>query len=141
MPTNTDTVLGLDVGSRRVGVATASLIARLPNPLTTLDRDGSFFSKLKSIIEREGVNQIVVGWPRNLEGDKTGQTEATQDFIKELREKVDLPVHLQDEAVTSKQAEAELQGRGKAYNRSDIDALAAAYILEDFLSEHKGKVS
>lgn len=141
MPTNTDTVLGLDVGSRRVGVATASLTARLPNPLTTLDRDDAFFSNLKSIIEKEGANRIVVGLPRNLAGDATGQTEATKDFIKELREQIDLPVHLQDEAVTSRQAEAELEARGKPYNRGDIDALAATYILEDFLSENKGKVS
>ena len=59
------------------------------------------------------------------------------EFTKQLKQSFNLPVYFQDEAVTSKQAEAELQARGKHYEKSDIDALAATYILEDWLGEHK----
>jgi len=128
-------ILALDVGTRRVGIAMASAAARLPQPLATLQRDDSFFEKLKAVIESENIGQLVVGLPRSLTGDSTGQTEATQTFVAELKQQIDLPIQLQDEAVTSRQAENELQSRGRAYRREDIDALAATYILEDFLNE------
>lgn len=134
MPTAPESILGLDVGDQRVGLAATSLAARLPKPLTTLKRDDTFFDALQRIIEAENVTTLVVGWPRNLSGDSTEQTRRTEDFTGELRRRYKLPVHRQDEAVTSRQAEAELRARGKAYARGDIDALAATYILEDFLA-------
>jgi putative Holliday junction resolvase len=127
-------ILGLDVGERRVGVAVASLESRLPQPLTTLERNDSFFTELQAIMETEGVTQLVIGLPRNLSGEATSQTDMTQRFVGELKQRFSQPMHLQDEAVTSKQAEAELKARGKTYQKSDIDALAATYILEDFLA-------
>jgi putative Holliday junction resolvase len=130
-------ILGLDVGDRRIGVAVASLAARLPRPLTTLIRDNGFFDALQAVIAAEHVETLVVGFPRGLSGQHTAQTAAIEAFTDELRQHCELPVHLQDESVTSKQAEAELEARGKAYTRPDIDALAATYILEDFLAEHR----
>jgi putative Holliday junction resolvase len=128
-------VLALDVGNKRVGVAMASLMVRLPRPLLTLDRDNSLFAELIEVINREDVGAIVVGWPRGLDGQDTGQTRATQSFIDELRQQITgLPIYKQDEALTSKQAEEELQARGKNYNKGDIDSLAASYILDDWLS-------
>jgi len=130
-------VLGLDVGARRVGVATASLASHLPRPLTTLMRDDKFFPALRNLIADEDAAALVVGLPRGLEGQVTAQTKAVEAFTDELKQHSDLPVHLQDEAVTSKQAEAELKSRGKPYRRGDIDALAATYILEDWLSAQR----
>lgn len=135
MPAITKSILALDVGEQRVGVSVASLTARLPRPLVTLKRDDTFFTELKDIIETENVEALVVGFPRGLGGQHTAQTRATESFTDELRKHCELPVHLQDEAVTSKQAEAELQRRGKPYARGDIDALAATYILEDWLAD------
>lgn len=128
-------VLALDVGEARVGVALASLIARLPQPLATLKRGEGFWSDLQKIIEEEAVGELVVGLPRNLSGQNTAQTATVQAFAEELKQKVNLPIHFQDEAVTSQQAEAELEGRHKPYSKGDIDALAATYILEDYLSQ------
>jgi putative Holliday junction resolvase len=131
----------LDVGSKRVGVAVASLASRLPRPLVTLIRDDSFFPALQDIIESESVETLVVGLPRGLDGQHTGQTRDTEVFKAELSRRCALPVHMQDEAVTSKRAEAELEARGKPYKRGDIDALAATYILEDFLAGHREPVA
>jgi putative pre-16S rRNA nuclease len=133
MPINHKSVLALDVGQARVGVALASLAARLPNPLLTLPRGDRFFDQLADIIRREDAGALVVGLPRGLDGQTTAQTVAIGKFVKELKEHTDLPVHLQDEALTSHQAEAELRRRGKVYAKADIDALAATYILEDWL--------
>lgn len=141
MATAPKSILALDVGEQRVGIAVASLAARLPRPLVTLKRDNTFFKELKSIMETENVETLAVGLPRGLGGQHTDQTRAVEAFADELRRQCGLPVHLQDEAVTSKQAEAELEARGKPYVRGDIDALAATYILEDFLAEHRELVA
>jgi putative Holliday junction resolvase len=137
VPATLRSVLALDVGEQRVGVAVASLAACLPRPLATLKQDENFFTALKGIIKTENVEALAVGFPRGLGGQHTAQTRAVEAFTDELRKNCSLPVHFQDEAVTSKQAEAELEARGKPYARGDIDALAATYILEDFLAEHR----
>ena len=136
MQTATKTVIALDVGSSRIGVALSNAEARLAHPLTTLSA-ATALSDLKDIVEGHHVAAIVVGWPRGLAGQVTEQTQTTQDFIKMLHQHFDVPIHKQDEAVTSRQAEAELKTHGKPYKRSDIDALAATYILEDFLRDNK----
>lgn len=129
-------VLALDYGATRTGVAIVSSESRLPRPLTTL-RAEDFFESLNKLIERENVTNLVVGLPRGIEGQRTAQTEAAEAFVSQLQAKFSLPVDTQDEAVTSKKAEAELDARGKPYKQEDIDALAATYILDDWLLEHK----
>lgn len=131
-----NSILALDVGAQRTGVAVASLAARLPHPLITLQKDETFWTTLENIVEVEKIGLIVVGFPRNLQGRETAQTQAIKDFITELKTHFALPIELQDEALTSKHAETELRARGKLYTKEDIDALAATYILEDYLTSH-----
>lgn len=131
-------VLALDVGSKRVGVAVASLQARLPRPLVTLNAsEDKLLPSLEDIIRKEDVGRLVVGLPRGMSGQQTAQTEFTMRLTKTLQAHFDLPIDMQDEALTSKHAEQELQKRGKPYQPGDIDALAATYILEDWFSEHQ----
>ncbi len=118
-------------------MAIASYSARLPRPLTTLIQGEGFLDELKKIVEAEDVSDIVIGLPRGMQGQDTEQTIAIATFAKEIKHQIDLPVHFQDEAVTSKLAESELQARGKNYAKADIDALAATYILEDWFADHK----
>ncbi len=137
MPAAPRSILALDVGEKRIGVAIASLVARLPHPLITLDTDETLFRTLENIVEVEAVGALVVGFPRGMQGQKTAQTAAIEQFTQKLRQHFILPINMQDESLTSKRAEAELEARGKVYAKGDIDALAATYILEDFLSENK----
>jgi putative Holliday junction resolvase len=127
-------LLGLDFGSRRVGVAVASLTARLPRPLVTLTNDEKFFDALERYVKEESVVGLVVGLPRSLDSEATPQTRAAEQFSAELLTRFKLPVYPQDEALTSRMAEAELAKKGD-YQKEDVDALAAAYILDDFLRE------
>lgn len=137
MPTTPRSVLALDVGSKRIGVAVASMIARLPRPLVTLNAtDRRLFTTLESIIQSENVGRLVIGLPRGMEGQQTAQTESTLEFTKLLKTHFDMPIDMQDEALTSQHAENELQSRGKPYQPGDIDALAATYILSDWFAEH-----
>lgn len=128
-------LLALDVGQRRVGVAIADTIARLARPLTTLDYSSEVTDAVIALANKHQAQAIVVGLPRGLSGQHTQQTIFTEEFVKVLKQKTAIPVHMQDEAVTSAQAEQELQQRGKSYTKKDIDALAATYILEDFLRD------
>jgi putative Holliday junction resolvase len=127
-------IAALDFGGKRVGVAIADLASRLPRPLKTLMNGPHLFDELSSLISEEEITLIVIGLPRNLSGDDTYQTRLTRQFAQRLR-KHGFPVVLQDEAGTSDLARSELEARRKPYARSDIDALAACYILEDYLKE------
>lgn len=127
-------ILALDVGERRIGVAIASEIARLARPLTTLINDEHLMPSLQQMLKDESITTIVIGLPRNLSGDDTPQT----DYVRKFTEQLDRDMIIfQDEALTSRKAEVELEQRGKPYSKGDIDALAATYILEDYLNQSR----
>lgn len=129
-------IIALDVGTVRVGIAMANTIARLPSPYKTLANTETIFDEIAAIITAEDVETVVVGLPRNLSGDDTDQTRYCRNFARQLEEYS--TIELQDEALTSAKAESELKQVGKPYTKGDIDALAATYILEDYLMIHKG---
>lgn len=133
-----ETLIALDVGERRIGVARAFLAAPFPTPLQTLDNPETFVADIVAICRSQKAAALVVGLPRSLNGEDTGQTRRVRDFVAKLEPELTIPVYWTDEAVTSAQAETELQKRGKPYVKADIDALAATYILEDYCKEHSG---
>lgn len=128
-------ILALDVGERRIGVAIASKLARLPRPLTTLNNEGAIWQRIEDLAQQEAADVVVVGLPRNLSGEDTAQTAYVRAFVQPSSK---FSVVFQDEALTSQKAESELKSRGKPYEKGDIDALAATYILEDYLQQHAG---
>lgn len=129
-------LLALDVGDRRVGVAIASAQARIASPLTTIIRGDSILEEVQSLADEHSAGLLVVGLPRGLDGQHTAQTMAVEEFKASLEQVLAIPVYWQDEALTSRQAESELISRGKPYKKEDIDALSATYILEDFMRDH-----
>ena len=129
-------ILGLDIGSVRVGVSRAVWPDGIPSRLTVLTNDLDLSLNLARLIEQENASLIVAGLPRSLEGNETNQTRATLEQIERLRVDLKVPIYLQDEAATSLKAEAELKTSGKEYAKEDIDALSAIYILDDFINEH-----
>lgn len=126
-------VVALDVGNKRIGVARASLAAGIASPLTTLNNDETVFGKIADLCNEHNATAVVVGLPRDMSGNDTAQTELTRQFVGQLTKAVNLPVKWQDEAATSLKAEDELKARRKPYAKADIDALAATFILEDYL--------
>lgn len=131
-----DNYLALDVGDRRIGVAIASAVAKIATPLITVENTDGIFDELADMCKAQAVGTIVVGLPRTLNGSDTAQTVRSRQFAAELAERLGTRVVLQDEALTSVQAERELERRGKAYTKGDIDALAACLILDDYIQEH-----
>lgn len=132
------TIIALDVGDRRIGVALANAQARIASPLTTLIRGESTTHDIQALIDEHAAMALVVGLPRGLDGQNTQQTMAVEEFKSELERSLAIPVYWQDEALTSRQAESELRDRGKPYKKEDIDSLSATYILEDFMRDRPG---
>lgn len=134
--TNKHTYLGLDVGERRIGLALADSIGRIAQPNATLLVDGTERDMLEQIIKENDVTNLVVGRPRNQAGELSEQTASVERFVQEVLVPIGLPIHWQDESLTSVIAEERLLVRKKPYQKADIDAEAAAIILQDYLNEH-----
>jgi putative holliday junction resolvase len=134
MPQVTNHLLGLDLGDKRVGVALASEKTKLSTALVTLDNDQNLIQKLKELIEAYSVETVVIGLPRSLNGQDSPQTIKVRQTIEQLTEDLKVKIVAQDEALSSVRAEEELRRRGKIFAKTDIDKLAAALILEDYLA-------
>jgi putative holliday junction resolvase len=130
------TLLALDIGEKRIGVAIATLDSKLPRPLVTLINDQELINNLRSIIEGQQVEQIVAGLPRGLDGQETAQTAQVRSIVKDIEKELGIILKFQDEALTSVKAEEELSSHGKIYQKADVDKLAATYILQDYINEH-----
>lgn len=128
-------LLALDVGERRIGVAIVADDVAVPRLLPTLQNDSSTISHLKAIVQQRLIERIVIGLPRNLNGQETLQTKNVRNFAKQLETTLALPVDFQDEALTSVLAEQILKTRRGTYHKSDIDSLAALQILLDYLGD------
>lgn len=129
-------IVALDVGAQRIGVAEANVIAKIAHPFTTLQHTEAITDTIRDLLQKQEAIALVVGLPRGLDGQETAQTKYVEDFVETLKPHISVPIYWQDEAVTSRKAEAELQARKKPYVKGDIDALAAAYILEDYLGSN-----
>ena len=127
-------LLALDVGTKRIGVASASTTVLIAVPLTTIEVDGTEMDAIGKLVAAESVDTIVVGYPRNQAGDATAQTGYAEAFAAKLKDLA--PVVFQDESLTSVMAEDRLKASGKPYEKGDIDAVAATIILQDYLEQH-----
>ena len=131
----TKTSLGLDVGEKRIGVAIADDAVNLAIPYTTIEVDGDEIKAIADIVIRENITTIVIGYPRNQAGEATAQTAYAEAFSEQLKGFAPAIV-FQDESLTSVISEDRLKADGKPYSKSDIDAMAAAIILQDYLELH-----
>jgi putative Holliday junction resolvase len=139
-------IVGLDIGQRRIGVAVSDATRTLARPLTVLTRpvsDEHAVALVASEIarlatEEDGIEAIVVGLPRRLDGSPNELTQPVQAFADALRARTSLPVALQDERLSSREAESRLALREKDWRvrRQRLDAAAAAVILQDYLDAH-----
>ena len=131
-----DRIICLDVGEKRIGVAVADLGVKIAIPLTTIEVDGTEIEQILRLYGNERAKTLVVGYPRNQQGETTAQTVYVEDFVRPLAEYVD--IEFQDESLTSIQAEERLKSRGHRYTKGDIDAEAAAIILQDYMEVNYG---
>ena len=133
-------VLGLDVGDRRVGLGLSDPTGLLASPFGFVERGPSDLADIIRIAEENEVAEIVVGLPLSMSGDSGAQAGKVRGFIRELKSQTDLPIKTVDERLSTVQAQGMLRqsGRRRDRDRGDIDAAAAAVILQAYLDYGKG---
>lgn len=125
--------LALDIGEVRIGVAMADDTVRIAVPYDTIAMDEARFRQdVAQLVAQHTITTLVIGYPRNQSGEATQQTEYVERMAAQLHD-IDATVVFQDESLTSRLAEDRLRARGGAYTKADIDAEAAAIILQDYI--------
>lgn len=128
----TKQLLGLDVGTARIGVAMGDTGVRIAIPHGVVEVDGQEVAKIAELVLTNNVSTVVIGYPRNQSGDVTEQTAIVETFAERLSD-LDADIEFQDESLTSVIAEQRLQARGQDYTKADIDSEAAVIILQDYM--------
>ena len=148
-------ILAIDYGRERIGLAIAEASTRMARPLATLERinRNEDMRRLRELVREHAVKQVVVGLPLKLDGTRGEMAEEAQRFANRVRKQIGVPVEMVDERLTSWEAERlleETQGRflhaekalgkrrKKAPARPTVDSVAAAVILKEYF-EHQGQ--
>ena len=135
--------LGIDYGRRRIGLALSDATGLLARPWKTISRTGDVRQVAAALAgevavlrrEEDGLAAIVLGYPRRLSGEPNDQTATVEGLAAQLRVLVDLPLVLQDERLSSREAESYLARRETDWRKRKplLDAASAAVILQDYL--------
>ncbi len=135
------------MGERRTGVALSDPLGWLATPLTVLkcaSREQEF-AAIVALVQKHQVEQVVVGYPRSLDGSLGPQAHRVDKYVEKLRTRLRVPVMLWEEQFSTVQAEQLIRETGRRVNRQTIDAAAAAVVLQSYLdavslSANTGKV-
>jgi putative holliday junction resolvase len=130
-------VLGLDYGSKRVGVAMSDELQMIAQPLEFILANpfDQFLQRLKELIASQNVETIVIGMPRNMDGSYGSSAESAKAFAEKIRAEVSQPIRTWDERLTSVEANRILiAGNVRRNKRKEkVDKMAAAILLQSFL--------
>ena len=133
-------ILGLDYGSRTVGVAISDLMGWTAQSLETITRKEEnklrkTLARIEALVKEYEVEKIVLGYPKHMNNDEGDRCEKTESFKEMLERRTGLPVILQDERMSTASAERILmEGGVRRENRKEfVDKMAAAFILQAYL--------
>ena len=134
--------IGIDYGTKNIGVAVSDDNGTVAFPLTTVDAGRDAISKVASLIKEKGTQEIVIGGSRNFSGERNEIMEDIEQFKKDIGELTGLPVHYEREFFTSalaaRQFSPEEKSRKANPSQDKLDASAAALILQSYLDRmHK----
>src|SRR5262245_65872516 len=141
-------VVGVDLGQRRIGLAISDPSATIARPLETIERGRSDERAVRALLKaidalnrEEEVGCLVIGLPARLDGTPTDQTAEVKTMVALLAAQTMIPIVLQDERLSSHEAEARLALREPDWRRrkAKLDAATAAVILQDYLDAEKRK--
>lgn len=136
-------ILGLDYGTKTVGVAISDPLLLTAQELETITRERASalrhtLVRIKEICEEYQVEKIILGYPRNMDDSEGFRCEETKEFRKLLEKRVDIPIEYVDERLTTVYADEILEESGvaKRDRKKFIDQIAAAIILQDYLDNY-----
>lgn len=128
-------ILGIDYGTKRIGVAIGDTEAKVAVPFCVVHSSQLTVHSIAKIADEDGVDLIVVGVPVRTDGGKSEMQKKVEKFVHDLQER-GLRVETQDERFTTKEVERAMRGYGKAVKGVDKDAAAAALILQSWLDKY-----
>ncbi|MBQ2637504.1 Holliday junction resolvase RuvX, partial [Candidatus Saccharibacteria bacterium] len=137
-------LIGLDVGTKRIGIAKADSTTKIAVPDGYINVNGQEFAEIARIARMYSTTTFIIGLPRNNEGAETKQSIYARDFARQLAMSIpNARIYFEDESLTSVEAERRLKERKKKFEKGEIDAEAASIILQDFLERliSNGKIS
>jgi putative pre-16S rRNA nuclease len=122
-------VIALDYGAVRTGIAVSDATGTIARPLGVVERAATLagLTRLREIVHEQAAERVVVGLPLTLRGEHGKQARETDEFVRALREALDIPVETYDERFTTAIAVREAGGASE-------DARAAAHLLESYLT-------
>lgn len=130
-------ILGLDMGTRRIGVALSDALGLTAQPLTVLVRTtpSEDLTAVEALVAHHHVEAVVLGLPLTLRGQRGPQAQRVMAFAETLRRRLTVPIHLVDERLTTVEGTRVLQALGatRRTRRQTIDRVAAQLILQQFL--------
>ena len=139
-------VIGLDYGTKTVGVAVSDETKLIAQPLVTIERKQAnklrqTYAAIETIIAEQDVELIVLGNPKNMNNTEGERVQATKEFKEALERRTGLPVVLVDERLTTVEANRILEDTGVALSarKEHIDKMAAAIILQNYLDMEYNK--
>ena len=130
-----DTILSFDYGNARIGLAIKYAEENAVEPLITLKNDKDLWPTIEDLLNLHQPDLIVVGRPRNLDGETTKQTMLAEEFASKLSKLYNNKIELIDEALSTEQAKARIPKSLSRRSREVIDQYAACIILESYLKE------
>jgi len=128
-------LLGLDYGEKRIGLAISDETGQMAKPYGIILNISQGFAvkKIKEICKKERIGKIIIGLPLSLKGEIKRQAEKTKGFAEYLGREVALPIVLEDERFTTKEAERILKERAIKSKKERLDMLSAVLILKQHL--------
>lgn len=134
-------LLGIDYGSRRIGVAVSDPLGMLATPFRTVDTfsDEQSVKEVCSLIEETNAEKLVIGLPLNMDNTEGPMVKKVRDFIEKLKLKTDIPVEFSDERLSSSLVERTLiEANMSRQKRKGVrDKLAAQVILQGYIDTHE----
>jgi putative Holliday junction resolvase len=129
--------LAIDYGTKRTGLAICDAKETIVSPLTVIQGQKDLLKKITDIVKAEKVEAIVLGLPLNMDDSQGPQTKLIFKFADQLKARLDIPVHFQDERLSTFSAEEKLAAADftRSRKKKRLDAIAAAEILEAFLEQ------
>jgi putative Holliday junction resolvase len=133
--------LAVDYGTMRTGLAVCDAKETIAFPLDVLHGQKGLTRQITRIVETEGIEAIVLGLPLNMDGSEGPQAAKVKAFAEHLKQQIHVPVHFQDERLSSFGAEEKLSemALSRAKKQKRLDALAAAEILRAFLEKKRNR--
>lgn len=138
---NMERLLGLDIGERRIGVAVSDELGMIASPDSTIDARKDVAQELRILIEKYGVNRLIVGLPIGLSGREGPQAAEVRKVADELGKSLEIEIVYSDERLSSAVANQALIGQRtrREKRKQHVDAMAAAVILQGYLDNERWK--